>query len=160
VAEGFNATSHLHNLIKHTQKFTSTMEDDDLQKIRQARIQQLQQERGSSSGGGGSASSGLDQTAQSEVEAEARKSILSQILTPEANDRLGRIALVKEERARDLENRLIMMAKGGQLRQRITDDDLKALLEGAAQQQKEVESKVVFQRRKVVEDEDEDEWYD
>ncbi|KAF3917238.1 hypothetical protein AA313_de0200128 [Arthrobotrys entomopaga] len=131
------------------------MEDDDLQKIRQARLQQLQQEQGASGGGGGGQAG--QQDAQREAEAEARKSMLTQILTPEANDRLGRIALVKADRARDLENRLIMMARAGQIRQRITDNDLKSMLEGANDGKKE-ENKVVFQRRRGVLDDDEDDW--
>ncbi|KAF3941475.1 hypothetical protein ABW19_dt0209887 [Dactylella cylindrospora] len=128
------------------------MDDDDLQKIQQARLQQLQQEQGSPGGGQS------DQSAQREAETEARKSILTQILTPEANDRLGRIALVKAERARDLENRLIMMARSGQIRQRVTDDDLRAMLEGASEAQKKEENKVVFQRRRGVLDDEDDDW--
>ncbi|EPS36767.1 hypothetical protein H072_9622 [Dactylellina haptotyla CBS 200.50] len=131
------------------------MDDDDLQKIRQARLQQLQQEQGGSGGGGGQAG---QQEAQRAAEDEARKTVLTQILTPEANDRLGRIALVKADRARDLENRLIMMARSGQIRQRITDNDLKAMLEGASEQGKKEESKVVFQRRRVALDDDDDDW--
>ena len=61
-------------------------------------------------------------------EAEARISILSQILTPEAADRLGRIRLVKESRAIDVENRLIMLAKSGQLRSKVNEEQLKELL--------------------------------
>ncbi|KAK6522052.1 hypothetical protein TWF281_002621 [Arthrobotrys megalospora] len=130
------------------------MDDDDLQKIRQARLQQLQQEQGGS--GGGQAD---QQGAQREAEAEARKSMLSQILTPEANDRLGRIALVKADRARDLENRLIMMARSGQIRQRITDTELRGMLESVSGAEgKKEEGKVVFRRRGGGFDDDEDDW--
>ncbi|KAF3930256.1 hypothetical protein ABW20_dc0106053 [Dactylellina cionopaga] len=131
------------------------MDDDDLQKIRQARLQQLQQEQGASGGGGGQSD---QQGAQREAEDEARKSILTQILTPEANDRLGRIALVKADRARDLENRLIALARSGQIRQRVTDGELKSMLEGASEAVKKEESKVVFQRRRGVLDDDDDDW--
>ncbi|TGJ68197.1 hypothetical protein EYR41_007262 [Orbilia oligospora] len=130
------------------------MDDDDLQKIRQARLQQLQQEQGSS---GGAQSD--QQGAQREAETEARKSMLSQILTPEANDRLGRIALVKADRARDLENRLIMMARAGQIRQRITDTELRGMLESASGAEgKKEEGKVVFRRRGGGFDDDDDDW--
>ena len=61
-------------------------------------------------------------------EAEARTSILSQVLTPEAADRLGRIRLVKESRAADVENRLIMLARSGQLRSKVNEEQLKELL--------------------------------
>ena len=49
-----------------------------------------------------------------------------QILTPEAADRPGRIRLVKESRATDVENRLIMLARTGQLRAKVTEEQLKA----------------------------------
>ena len=70
-------------------------------------------------------------------EAEARQSILNQILHPEAADRLGRIRLVKEERANDVENRLIMLARTGQLRQKVTEAQLKELLNAVADNKEE-----------------------
>ncbi|CUS06736.1 unnamed protein product [Tuber aestivum] len=116
----------------------------DLQKIRQARMQELAQQ--------GQGEGGNDKKQQ---EDEARKSIISQILTPEAVDRLGRIAMVKESRARDLENRLIMMARSNQIRQRVTEEDLIALI-NAIDEKKTTEQKVVFSRRKGVLDDDDD----
>jgi len=97
----------------------------------------------------------LDSTCRA-AEDEARKSILTQILTPEASDRLGRIALVKADRARDLETRLVAMARSGQIRQRVTDDDLRAMLAGANEAQQKEEKKIVFQRRKGYESDDDD----
>jgi DNA-binding TFAR19-related protein (PDSD5 family) len=120
------------------------MDDDDLQKIRQARMQELAQQ--------GQGQGGNDKKQQ---EDEARKSIISQILAPEAVDRLGRIAMVKESRARDLENRLIMMARSSQIRQRVTEEDLIALI-NAIDEKKTTEQKVVFSRRKGVLDDDDD----
>ncbi|KAH8149192.1 uncharacterized protein LAJ45_06731 [Morchella importuna] len=131
------------------------MDDDDLQKIRQARMQELQQQQASSGGGGGGGSNGGGDKQQQE--AEARKSIINQILTPEAVDRLNRIAMVKEERARDLENRFIMMARSNELRQRVTEDDLIAII-NMMDKQKAEEGKVVFSRRKGGFDDDEDDW--
>lgn len=86
--------------------------------------------------------------------AEARQSILSQILEPEAADRLGRIRLVKESRAQDVENRLIMLARSGQLRSKVTETQLKELL-GAVAETKE-EEKIVVSRRKGGWDDDDD----
>lgn len=86
--------------------------------------------------------------------AEARQSILNQILHPEAADRLGRIRLVKEERAADVENRLIMLARSGQLQQKVTEAQLKDLLAAvSANQEKE---KIVVSRRKAWADDDDD----
>lgn len=70
-----------------------------------------------------------------------------QILTPEAADRLGRIRLVKESRATDVENRLIMLARSGQLRAKVTEEQLKELLGAVAEQQEKEESKIVVNRR-------------
>ena len=72
---------------------------------------------------------------------------MTQILTPEAADRLGRIRLVKESRATDIENRLIMLARSGQLRAKVTEEQLKELLGAVAEQQEKEESKIVVNRR-------------
>lgn len=91
--------------------------------------------------------------------AEARASILVQILQPEAADRLGRIRLVKESRATDIENRLIMLARSGQLRAKVTEGQLKDLL-GAVAENNEREGmtggKIVVSRRKGGWDDDDD----
>lgn len=91
-------------------------------------------------------------------EADARTSILSQVLSPEAADRLGRIRLVKESRATDVENRLIMLARSGQLRNKVTEEQLKELL-GAMTENAEKGGgggggRVVITRRKDWDDDD------
>lgn len=90
--------------------------------------------------------------------AERRTSILNQILEPEAADRLGRIRLVKEDRAMDVENRLIMLAQTGQLRQKVTEEQLKQLLNAVSENQRkdEEEQKIVISRRKGGWDDDDD----
>jgi programmed cell death protein 5 len=85
---------------------------------------------------------------------EARQHILNQILHPEAADRLGRIRLVKEQRATDVENRLIMLAQTGQLRQKVTEEQLKELLNAVADNKEE--EKIVVSRRKAWDDDDDD----
>lgn len=91
-------------------------------------------------------------------QAEARQSILSQILEPEAADRLGRIRLVKESRAQDVENRLIMLARSGQLRSKVTETQLKELL-GAVAETKEEEKIVVSRRKGGWGDDDDDDLF-
>jgi DNA-binding TFAR19-related protein (PDSD5 family) len=86
--------------------------------------------------------------------ADARKAMLNQILHPEAADRLGRIRLVKEERATEIENRLIMLAQSGQIRQKVTEVQLKELLNAVADNKEE--EKIVVSRRKVWDDDDDD----
>ncbi|KAI2476127.1 DsDNA-binding protein PDCD5 [Pyrenophora tritici-repentis] len=89
--------------------------------------------------------------------ADQRSSILSQILLPEAADRLGRIRLVKESRATDIENRLIMLARTGQLRQKVTEEQLKEILGAVAEAQEKDEQKIVVNRRGGGWDDDDDE---
>lgn len=89
-------------------------------------------------------------------EAEARQAILSQILLPEAADRLGRIRMVKESRATDIENRLIMLARSGQLRQKVTEDQLKDILGAVSEQEEKQQEKIVVQRRGGWDDDDDD----
>ncbi|CAG8974463.1 hypothetical protein HYALB_00004159 [Hymenoscyphus albidus] len=127
------------------------MEDDDLAQIRKARLEQLKSQGGG--GGGGSSGGGAEDRATQE--SEARSQILSQILEPEAADRLGRIRLVKESRAQDVENRLIMLARSGQLRSKVTETQLKELL-GAVAEKKEEERIVVSRRKGGWDDDGED----
>jgi programmed cell death protein 5 len=117
-------------------------------------LQQLRQQGEGSSAGGQGDQSGED--SQKAREAEARSAILAQILQPEAIDRLGRIRLVKEERATDVENRLIMLARSGQLREKVTEQQLKGMLEGLAEQREKQEEKIIVNRRKGGWDDDDD----
>ncbi|GAP82363.2 putative programmed cell death protein 5 [Rosellinia necatrix] len=89
---------------------------------------------------------------------EARQSILNQILHPEAADRLGRIRLVKASRAADVEDRLIALARAGQLRQKVTEAQLKELLAAVAENREE--EKIVVDRRKSWDDEDDEDLLD
>ncbi|KAH8426413.1 DNA-binding protein [Aspergillus melleus] len=131
------------------------MADAELEEIRRARLAQLQQQQGSAPRGGGPDN---QEEQRKQAESERRSAILSQILEPEAADRLGRIRLVKESRAMDIENRLIMLAQTGQLRQKVNEDQLKQLLNAVAENQRkdEEEHKVVFSRRKGGWDDDDD----
>ncbi|KAI0125064.1 PDCD5-related protein [Xylariales sp. AK1849] len=133
------------------------MADADLEAIRKARLEQLKSQGGagagaSSPGGGQGGQNQAEQ--QQQAENEARQSILNQILHPEAADRLGRIRLVKEQRATDVENRLIMLARSGQLRQKVTEEQLKELLNAVADTKEE--EKIVVSRRKGWDDDDDD----
>lgn len=59
---------------------------------------------------------------------EARQNLLNQILEPDAADRLARIRLVKQERASAVEDRLLTLAQSGQLRGKVSEDQLKDML--------------------------------
>lgn len=83
---------------------------------------------------------------------------MAQILDPEAHDRLNRIRLVKASRADDVEDRLLMLAQSGQLRQKVTEEQLKDMLAAMAENQRkeEEENKIVYSNRKGGWDEDDD----
>ncbi|KAM3421978.1 hypothetical protein BST61_g2355 [Cercospora zeina] len=136
------------------------MSDADLDAIRQARLQQLQQSQGGGSRGPSSAGGNSEEDSQKRAAAEQKQSILSQILEPFAADRLNRIRMVNAQRAEDVENRLIMLARSGQLRQRVTEEQLRDILGAVARQQEEQGGgsggvgKVVVQRRKGGWDDD------
>ncbi|CAD8062841.1 unnamed protein product [Paramecium primaurelia] len=95
------------------------------------------------------------QQAQKEQMEEIKKSILTQILTPEAKQRLANIKLVKPEKAELIEVQLCQWAKQGKITNQLSEDELIKLLE-AAEGQKKQETKVTFQRRKLSSDDDDD----
>lgn len=66
--------------------------------------------------------------------------------------------MVKESRATDIENRLIMLAQTGQLRQKVTEEQLKELLNAVAES--DTKEKIVVNRRKGWADEDDDDLLD
>ncbi|KAM0209801.1 hypothetical protein ACHAPA_005687 [Fusarium lateritium] len=127
------------------------MDDAELDQIRKARLEQLKAQGGGGGGAGGSGQQEQQQRQQQQQD-DARQHILQQILHPEAADRLGRIRLVKEERAADIENRLITLAQSGQLRQKVTEAQLKELLNAMSESKEE--EKIVVNRRKAWDDDD------
>ena len=82
--------------------------------------------------------------------------MLTQILTPEARDRLHRISLVKPDRSRHLEDSLIQAVRTGQLRGGtgpkglISEPDLIGMLEELGEQEEKRKTKIVFQRRREM----------
>ncbi|MDI6655596.1 MAG: DNA-binding protein [Candidatus Hydrothermarchaeota archaeon] len=66
-----------------------------------------------------------------------RRSILTEILTPEARSRLANIKIAKLEYAVQVENLLIQLAQSGQLKQKISDVQLKQILGKISEKKKE-----------------------
>lgn len=82
--------------------------------------------------------------------------ILKQIFTTEASERLSNVALVKPEKARQVENYVINAAQTGSLTGKVTEDQLKDLLsQVTAQSQKQ--TKVTISRRRQAFDSDDSE---
>ncbi|MFW9921421.1 MAG: DNA-binding protein [Candidatus Thorarchaeota archaeon] len=109
-----------------------SVSDDELDAIRQRKLAEIQQQAAE------------EQIAeQQSAEANAQKeAILRQILTPEARQRLTNIRMVKPQMAEQIEIQLIQLASSGRLRSRVTDEQLKSLLQQI--QGKERERKVKF----------------
>jgi programmed cell death protein 5 len=98
------------------------MGDDELAELRRRRMAQVQQQA-------------IDQQMmQDEVERQKQADsqmqlILMQILEPDARERLNTIKLTRPDFARSVEQQLVLLAKSGRLKDKITDAQLKALLQ-------------------------------
>ncbi|XP_061078138.1 programmed cell death protein 5 isoform X1 [Conger conger] len=133
------------------------MADDELEAIRRQRMAELQAKHGAV-WDPMEQESGNDQQGQQEAkqrEADMRNTILAQVLDQSARARLSNLALVKPEKAKAVENYLIQMARFGQLGGKISETGLIEILEKVSQQT-EKKMTVTFNRRRVMDSDDED----
>jgi len=130
------------------------MDDQELAAIRASRLEQLQKQNGLSPGTGEAEGGDAEAAAaQRGAEEEMKRTIIAQILEPAARERLTRISLVSPARAQQIENNLVRMARSGM--QRITDEQFLNLLKQADEAQSSSKtSKIVFQRRKDFDSDD------
>ena len=108
------------------------LSDEELDEIRRRKLASLREEA-------------FEEQAREQQVAEAqaqKEAILRQILTPEARSRLTNIRMVKPQVAEQIELQLIQLASSGRLRARVTDEQLKKLLQQITG--KERERKVSF----------------
>jgi len=104
------------------------MEDPELEALRRKRMEEVQAQQS-------------NQAAQEEKARQfemQKQSILRQILTPEARDRLGNIKLANPEQANMVEMQLIQLAQSGRLQSVITDAMLRDILQKIVPQQREI----------------------
>ncbi|KAJ2890416.1 hypothetical protein IWW38_004145 [Coemansia aciculifera] len=95
-------------------------------------------------------------TVEKTTQNEQRQTMLAQILAPDALQRLGQMALVKKEKVRAVEDMLINMARMNQIRARVTEDELKGMLQ-RINDEHDKETKIVYSR-KAYESEEEEEY--
>ncbi|MDR2698722.1 MAG: DNA-binding protein [Candidatus Methanoplasma sp.] len=104
------------------------MEDPELEALRRKRMEEVHAQQS-------------NQAAQEEKARQfemQKQSILRQILTPEARDRLANIKLASPEQANMVEMQLIQLAQSGRLQSVITDAMLRDILQKIMPQQREI----------------------
>jgi programmed cell death protein 5 len=102
-----------------------SMGDDELAELRRRRLEQLQRQQMDRAV--------MDEEVERQKQMEAQiQLILKQVLEPEARERLNTIKLTRPEFARAIEQQLVVLAQSGRIHQRLTDEQLKALLQQIA----------------------------
>jgi len=96
------------------------MGDDELEELRRRRMAQLQQQAYEQQCSGGER--------QRQLESQIH-TVLIQILEPEARERLNAIKITRPDFARAVEQQLVLLARSGRLKQKITDEQLKSILQ-------------------------------
>ncbi len=93
------------------------MSDEELQALRRKKLQKLQQKNAA-------------EQAESEQEQleQQKQSLLRQLLTPEARQRLTNLKMIKPEFTDQIELQIIQLAQTGKLPIPLTDQDLKRIL--------------------------------
>jgi programmed cell death protein 5 len=101
--------------------------DEELEELRRRRMAQYQR-------------SALDEQRRASQQQQERQkqSVLRQILTPEARQRLTNIRMVKPEFAEELEMQLIQLAQSGRLQNQVTDEQLKKTLAQLQSQRRDI----------------------
>ncbi|MEM2083282.1 MAG: DNA-binding protein [Nitrososphaerota archaeon] len=99
-------------------------EDEELEKIRQKKLLELQQR--------------LAEEEEKRKERIERSNLLRVILSPEARQRLANMRLVKPELVDKIEIYLIQLAQAGKIPTPLSDDQLKSILNKLIPSKKEI----------------------
>jgi len=97
------------------------MVDDELAELRRRRLEQMQRQAMEHQ------AMEEELARQQQVDSQIR-TVLMEILEPEARERLNTIKLTRPDFARGVEQQLVMLAQSGRIRQRISDEQLKTIL--------------------------------
>ena len=85
--------------------------------------------------GGINVDAGISPAEMQKIE-ELKKMILRDILTKDARERLSRVKLVKPDLALQLELYLVQLYQAGKIRTKLTDEQLKTILESLRSERK------------------------
>uniref|UniRef100_A0A915E770 Programmed cell death protein 5 n=1 Tax=Ditylenchus dipsaci TaxID=166011 RepID=A0A915E770_9BILA len=95
-----------------------------------------------------------EEAAKRNSEQEVMKnSILTQVLNQDARARLNNLAAVKPEKAKAVENMIIQMARMGQIREKLSDERFRQLLDQISEKTTKTTT-VKFDRRRAAIDSD------
>lgn len=108
------------------------MPDDDLEKLREQKRKELQQQQD-------------DQEQQIEEQRKAIKQKASEYLTDEARSRLGNVRVAKPELAQSVEMQIAQLGERGAF-QKVTDSDLKEILQDIQNDKNNNEGNISFRR--------------
>lgn len=110
-------------------------DDDRLEKLRQKKLEQLQDQQ---EGGGGSEEA--QQQAQQQADAQ-KKAMLRQHLTDGARKRLNSVRMSKPDFADQVERQVLSLAQSGRIQGKIDEQKMKALLQELTPDQKSFDIK-------------------
>ncbi|MEA3325266.1 MAG: DNA-binding protein [Euryarchaeota archaeon] len=108
---------------------------DELEEIKRRRLEQMQQQQA------GAQYQAAQQQAQQQQADEAKQTILRQILTPDARERLTSLKLARPQLAEQVEMQLISLAQSGRLQTMIDDTKLRTLLQQIQPKKREMKIK-------------------
>jgi len=103
-------------------------EDEELEALRKKRLEQIQMDQGQRA---------IEQEQAAQIEAQ-RQAVLRKILTPEARERMGRVALAYPDIARGVENQLIALVQTGRVQSVIDDVGLREILRKVMPKKREI----------------------
>uniref|UniRef100_A0A914E7G3 Programmed cell death protein 5 n=1 Tax=Acrobeloides nanus TaxID=290746 RepID=A0A914E7G3_9BILA len=121
------------------------MSSDDLAAIRAKRMEELK--------AGNATSSNNDNEKANEQQELMKNTILKQALEQAALARLNNLLVAKPDKGRIVENMILQMARGGQIPRKLSDDDLKKMLDRISERTQKTTT-VKFDRRRAAIDSD------
>jgi programmed cell death protein 5 len=103
-------------------------DEDELEILRQRKLQELQMR---------AQQEAVAQDQAKRLEAE-KASLMRQLLTPEARERLANLRMTRPDVVESVENQLIMLVQAGRITQQIDDYTLRQILRKVMPQKREI----------------------